>query len=641
MNKLSTSLSPYLLQHKDNPVYWYAWSEEAFDQAKLQDLPIFLSIGYAACHWCHVMAHESFEDISVANYLNEHFIAIKVDREERPDIDNIYMQAIIALHGHGGWPLSVFLTPDGKPFYGGTYFPHPAQYGQLDFLELLQHIVNFWQTNRQQLLAIVEPLNQHLQAEIKPKNSIIVPWDRLTLSVSSIMNSIDVINGGLYGSPKFPQIPFWNWLFTLGVYGKHPMLLDACYLTAKKLCQGGIYDHLGGGWMRYSTDSAWLVPHFEKMLYDNALIIEWLSKLYAYQPNSLFAERITQTIEWLCEEMLLTEGVFASSLDADSEGEEGKYYVWSHQELKQLLGNLTEPFLAYYGGEMRGNWEGVNILHRNHSQISQLTAVELASCQQKVLAARKQRSKPGRDDKVLLDWNALMITALVHASVTLCKPVWLTLAANTYSTLKRLLFINGSWLHCYRKNKSAHSAMLEDYANIITAALQLYIATGEEPYLNDAKIWQQQAEEYYTAGNHLYYQVSKKSPSLIANSQPIIDGAVPAGNGIMAINLALLHLLTANSSYQARLQLLLMTVSDTLMNERVSFYSSFCQAIAWQTLGVKIEGNFTRQTKEKLLGYISPLMILMQNNTSANFQYCNSQECFANFEQVELLRDYL
>src|SRR3990167_3802980 len=334
MNQLANALSPYLLQHKDNPVDWYLWGEEAFAVAKQRNVPVFLSIGYAACHWCHVMAHESFEDQETAVFLNQHFVCIKVDREERPDIDNIYMRAQMSINGQGGWPLNMFLTPEGKPFFGGTYFPKQPRYSMISFLQLLVKIVSVWQEQQNEINEAVEKIYKQLQIKLQTAKQVNLKWHDLLSSQIPVLNLIDTVNGGLQGAPKFPQIPLWQWIFVLARYTHSEQLLNACYQTAEKLCHGGIYDHLAGGWMRYSTDEYWLAPHFEKMLYDNALIIDWLISLYLFRPQPLFFERISQTINWLNTEMLLPEGVFAASLDADSEGEEGRYYVWSWREIQ-------------------------------------------------------------------------------------------------------------------------------------------------------------------------------------------------------------------------------------------------------------------------------------------------------------------
>src|SRR3990167_634786 len=614
MNKLANALSPYLLQHKENPVDWYPWCDEAFITAKKRKIPIFLSIGYAACHWCHVMAHESFEDQEIAAFLNQHFVCIKVDREERPDIDNIYMRALVSMTGQGGWPLNIFLTPEGKPFFGGTYFPNQPRYGQVSFLQLLRQIIHIWENQQEAVTKVVESIITQLKIKLSSIQDKIIKWQDLLISQQDILQAIDFDEGGLQGTPKFPQIALWQWIFVQAMYSNQQQLISACYLTAEKLCLGGIYDHLAGGWMRYSTDTTWLAPHFEKMLYDNALIIDWLTLLYQQRPNPMFLKRIKQTIQWLLAEMYLEEGVFAASLDADSEGEEGKYYVWTWDEIQEILGESAEQFLVYYGCTPEGNWENKNILHLNHRNSVQLPEELIDKLNAKLYLARQQRIRPNRDDKILLDWNALLVSALAKASIVFNQPEWFELAQNLYQSLKNLLRVNGQWCHCYRDKQYQSVIMLEDYAAIIQAAITLYSITGKDSFLKEASEWLEEADKHFSdSQNNLYFQTSKESPDLIANLQPIIDGATPSGNGLMAINLAQLALIIGDQHYIVRLNKLLSTVEPLLHSANNYHISSLCLAVTWQNKGLAIKGNFTEngwQILNTIFRSAKPLVIL-------------------------------
>ncbi|MEM1244104.1 MAG: thioredoxin domain-containing protein, partial [Pseudomonadota bacterium] len=509
MNQLANALSPYLLQHKDNPVHWYEWREEAFLQAKNRNVPILLSIGYASCHWCHVMAHESFADKKTADYLNKHFVCIKVDKEERPDIDAVYMQYLINMTGQGGWPLTIFLMPEKQPFFGGTYFPKQAAHGQIAFLDLLEKIVDLWQNRKQELLQSAAEITEYLnQTPNKTTTASIISLRQIKSSYETLKQFLDFDDGGITGAPKFPQIPLFSSVFLLGTMIQDNDLLQACNTTAIKICQGGIYDHLAGGFARYSTDTQWIVPHFEKMLYDNALIIDWLSTLYAYQPNELFYQRINQTINWLVKEMKLKNGAYASGLDADSEGVEGKFYLWDWQELTEILAGDLNFFADYYGLSAAGNWHGKNILRQNHKNESKIDIKKLDLLKNKLLKQRNKRTRPQRDDKIILDWNALLVSALVKASRVFNQPTWLEYAKKLYDALKAILYKDQQWYHAFRAHKYQQQLFIEDYANVIQACIHLYCATGNTSYLNEAELYLEQANELFlNKDNHIFHQI--------------------------------------------------------------------------------------------------------------------------------------
>src|SRR6516225_1554188 len=429
-NRLAGETSPYLLQHRHNPVDWWPWGSEALAEAKKSNKPILLSVGYAACHWCHVMAHESFEDEETARVMNELFVNIKVDREERPDIDQIYMSALHHLGEHGGWPLTMFLTPDGEPFWGGTYFPKTPLYGKPAFVDLLREVARVFREQPASIEQNRSALMARLADQARPVGRVTIGKPELDRAANQIAGLIDPVHGGMRGAPKFPQPMMLEFLWRAGLRLKDERYFGLVELSLARMCEGGIYDHLGGGFSRYSVDERWLVPHFEKMLYDNALILELLALASARSGNALFRTRAEETVAWLAREMTTRDGAFCASLDADSEGEEGKFYVWSRIEIADALGEKDAAFFAsYYDVTPDGNFEGHNILNRlEHVPRSEEDEGRLAALRTKLLEARTKRVRPGLDDKVLADWNGLMIAALAHAGIALDEPAWIAMA---------------------------------------------------------------------------------------------------------------------------------------------------------------------------------------------------------------------
>ncbi|MFZ0403145.1 MAG: thioredoxin domain-containing protein, partial [Pseudolabrys sp.] len=416
-NRLAQATSPYLLQHKHNPVDWWTWGPEALAEAKTSNRPILLSVGYAACHWCHVMAHESFEDEATAQVMNELFVNIKVDREERPDIDQIYMNALHLLGEQGGWPLTMFLTPQAEPVWGGTYFPKETRFGRPAFVDVLREVARLFREEPGRIEQNRTALLSRLTDKARPAGKVTIGLKELDAAAMQVGNMFDRVNGGLRGAPKFPQPAILEMLWRAGLRTKDARFFETVEHSLERMSEGGIYDHLGGGFSRYSVDERWLVPHFEKMLYDNAQLLELLALAFQRSSTPLFAQRARETVEWLRREMTTDEGAFAASLDADSEGEEGKFYVWSKNEIVELIGPEAGEFLArYYDVTDEGNFEGHNILNRlktvprseaDEARLSRLRAI--------LLEARAGRVRPSLDDKVLADWNGLMIAALVNA----------------------------------------------------------------------------------------------------------------------------------------------------------------------------------------------------------------------------------
>jgi uncharacterized protein YyaL (SSP411 family) len=559
-NRLARETSPYLLQHKDNPVHWWAWGPEALAEARRTDKPILLSVGYAACHWCHVMAHESFEDAATAAVMNELFVNIKVDREERPDIDAIYMRALHNLGEHGGWPLTMFLDSEARPFWGGTYFPPAPRYGRPGFTHVLREVARVYREERDKVGHNVELLVSSLAAASAtgggPDAATILDEKALAELTLRMVNAVDLRRGGLQGAPKFPQWSFF-WLLWRGAmrYG-HQSAKHAVDITLANICQGGIYDHLAGGFARYSVDERWLAPHFEKMLYDNALLIDLMCEAYRETGNPLYAVRIEETVGWLLAEMVAEGGGFAASLDADSEGEEGKFYVWTKAEIEEVLGAAdAKVFCEVYDVTAEGNWEGHTILNRlGHLELGSAQQEEaLSAMRAKLLARRAGRIRPGWDDKVLADWNGLMIAALVHAARVFERPDWLAAAATAFHFVAERMEKDGRLIHSYRAGQGRAPATASDYANMIWGALRLYQATNEPAYLAAAERWCATLDRHYwLADGGGYAFTADDTPDVIVRLRGAHDDATPNANAVMISNLVALNLLTGNPAHLDR-----------------------------------------------------------------------------------------
>lgn len=570
-NLLVNETSPYLLQHKDNPVHWYPWGHEAFDAAKSLDKPILLSIGYAACHWCHVMAHESFEDQQTANLMNAEFINIKIDREEFPDVDKLYMDAVHLFGERGGWPLTMFLEPDGTPFWGGTYFPNKPQYGRPSFTQILFALSRTWKTQRDKITknkqTIVDALNQqHEQTALSTK----INPGLLTETANQILTATDKIRGGLSGAPKFPQTTMYEFLWRMYLKTGNQEYRTAVVNTLTQLCQGGIYDHLDGGFCRYSVDERWLVPHFEKMLYDNALIVDLLILVNKSENNILFRKRIEQSVSWLLNQMTTAEGAFASSYDADSEGEEGKYYVWSYPEICQVIPEPNQKLLCkIYDISKAGNWEGKNIPNRLNYPKTIDSALEqtLQECLNILRDHRTKRVKPGWDNKILVDWNGLTITMLCNAALYLEKPELLKSAKQAYTTIFRLMFKDRVLQHAFRKKKTTNIATADDYANLIKAALMLFEATFDNKFLEDAKLLAKSITElHWHPDSGGYSLASSKAQNLLTRSHFAHDDATPNANGTMLSNLVKLYNLTGKEKYYEKADALIRAFSRNIIS---------------------------------------------------------------------------
>jgi uncharacterized protein YyaL (SSP411 family) len=532
-NRLAIETSPYLLQHADNPVDWYPWDEEALQKARDEDKPIFLSIGYSACHWCHVMAHESFEDEATAAILNEHFINIKVDREERPDLDQIYMTAVQAMTGGGGWPMSVFLTADGHPFYGGTYFPPQPRYGMASFTQVLQAIVDAWENRRQELISSGQRLVQAIerQSQVEPHfKGKGLSHDTLYSAFHALQQRFDRAHGGWGEAPKFPQPMTLEFLLRYHHSTGNANALEMATRTLEAMARGGMYDQLGGGFHRYSVDDHWLVPHFEKMLYDNAQLARVYLHAWQLTGNDFYRTIVEETLDYVAREMLGPEGAFYSTQDADSEGEEGKFFVWTVDEIRAILGEEADLFINAYGVKPGGNWEGKNILELTGTLEQR---EKLAGARAKLFGARKARVHPGRDEKVLASWNGLMLAAFAEAARTLNRLDYQEVAeCNAEFLLRELRQENGRLLRTWKAGDAKLNGYLEDYSYLIEGLPELYQTTFDPRWFVAARELAETMITHFQAPGGGFFDTSDDHEALITRPRDLQDNATPSGNAM-------------------------------------------------------------------------------------------------------------
>lgn len=560
-NLLASELSPYLRQHADNPVHWHPWGEEAFATARSSDRPILLSIGYSACHWCHVMAHESFEDPEVASYLNDRFVCVKVDREERPDVDAVYMEALQTMTGAGGWPLTAFLTPDGEPFFAGTYFPPESSQGHPSFLRVCEAIHDAWSNRRAELLDHASDLTQHLN-----ESSLIAGGEQpspavLTGARSTLLDQHDAAFGGFGRAPKFPQTMSLEVLMTAahraGPDGD-PAAMAVVERSLDAMAAGGIHDHLGGGFSRYSVDERWLVPHFEKMLYDQALLAR--AYLHAWQLTGHERHRRTldDTIGYVLRDLRHTGGGFHAAEDADSEGEEGRFYLWTPDQVREVLGIDTDPAIAWWGVTDEGNFEGSNILNRLHGDADEPEPELIADARRRLLEAREERVRPGLDDKVLAEWNGLMIATLAEAGSATGNRLWVDAAVRAAEfLLTHLRTPEGRWLRSWQDDgadgRAQHLALAVDHAALLDGFVRLAEATGQARWIAAATsaandlldlFWDSQDGGLFTTGHD--------AERLVVRSKDVLDNATPSSNSLAAVALLRLSALTGEKRYRDR-----------------------------------------------------------------------------------------
>ncbi len=585
-NRLIHETSPYLLQHAHNPVDWYPWGEEALQKARQENKPILVSIGYAACHWCHVMEKESFENDAVAGIMNLHFINIKIDREERPDLDHIYMDAVQTMTGSGGWPLNVFLTPAAKPFYGGTYFPPQRAYNRASWTETLQAIITAYTERQHEIISQAENLTAHLlQANNFGLNAATAdnPFNKenTTTIFHNLMKNADKEEGGFGKAPKFPQTFSIQYLLCYYHFYKDETALQQACLSLDKMMDGGIYDQLGGGFARYSTDNEWLAPHFEKMLYDNALLVTVLSEAYQLTHNKRYSNTIRQTINFIEREMLSAENGFYSALDADSEGEEGKFYVWDKTEIETLLGKDAALFCSYYGVSEKGNWEKKNILHvpvatavflTENNIDSESFEGKLEEWSKQLLLYRSKRVRPQLDDKILLGWNALMNTAYSKAFAATGEERYRTMAVQHMHFLLQKFADGESFFHTYKNGIAKHLAFLDDYAFLIQALIHLQEITANPEWLLKAQtITERVIAGFEEENGAFFYFTDKDQADVIIRKKEVYDSATPSGNSIMAGNLYYLSHVFDNNDWKKRADEMMLSLSSLIIRYPGSF----------------------------------------------------------------------
>ncbi len=589
-NRLIHETSPYLLQHAHNPVDWYPWGEEALSRARAEDKPIFLSIGYSACHWCHVMERESFEDPETAALMNQLFVNIKVDREERPDLDAIYMEAVQAMTGQGGWPMSVFLTPDGKPFYGGTYYPPEPRYGMPSFRQVLQAVAEAYRNRREQVEGQAQRLTDMLQRTARLESADQdLSTQILDEAVEQLYQYFDNEHGGFGHQPKFPQPMTLD--FAMTQYRRRNDL-DALYmaeLTLEQMALGGIYDQLGGGFHRYSVDAVWLVPHFEKMLYDNAQLLRTYLDAWRITQRPLYRRVMDETIDYVLREMKAPDGGFYSTQDADSEGEEGKFFVWSRAEFDAALADPQQAAVlaAYYGVTERGNFEGKNILHvaRTLEELAQelglsqeQVAALIADGRQKLFAAREKRVRPGRDEKILTEWNGLMIHALAECGAVLGRQDALTAAVEAAEfILGQMSQPDGRLYRSYKDGQARFNAYLEDYASLIRGLLALYEATFDLRWLGEAsRLTRLMFAQFHDAQRGGFYQTGIDHEALVVRRKDFIDNAVPSGNSLAADALVRLSRLVGNEEYRREAVRVVLLMKEAMAQQPTGFGRLLC-----------------------------------------------------------------
>lgn len=583
VNRLAQESSPYLLQHAHNPVDWYPWGEEAFQRARDEDKPIFLSIGYSSCHWCHVMEKESFEDDRVAAILNRHFICIKVDREERPDVDEIYMTAVQMITGRGGWPLSVFLTPQLMPFHGGTYFPPEDRYGLPGFRRMIEHIADLWENDRVALMENAIGLTQEIQrfnSEPKISTHDLTP-DLLNGAIRELENDFDPKWGGFGGAPKFPPSPALDLLLRQYVRTRRDHLLEMVTVTLDRMATGGIHDHLAGGFHRYSVDAQWMVPHFEKMLYDNALLSRIYLESFLVTGKDLYRRVAVETMDYVLAEMTDSSGGFFSAQDADSEGEEGKFYLWAYDEVKEILGTDASLFCDYYGITPEGNVENRNVLHLVLDD--EKSRERLDSMKSKLLAARNQRVHPGRDEKIIAAWNGMMISSLVRGWEVLGDSRYRIAAEKAGDFICKQMISGRKLSHLYAKGGNRISGYLDDYANVINSFVDLYEGTFDICWLDAADcIAMKMIDLFWDAEGFAFFLTAREHESPIARTKPLTDSAIPSGNATAALALLRLHVLLRKDVYHEKAMHIL-RCAHSLMREAPRALLAMFEALDYAT----------------------------------------------------------
>jgi uncharacterized protein YyaL (SSP411 family) len=652
MNQLSSETSPYLLQHQHNPVHWFAWTDEAFAKAKAENKPIIVSIGYSTCHWCHVMERESFENEDTAAIMNEYFVCIKVDREERPDVDQIYMEVVQILSGNGGWPLNCFLLPDARPFFGGTYFPPVPAHGRPSWNQVLYNISRAYRQQPE----VVEDQATRLMGHLQKANHNLVQnqlegFSKENTFTDAILDKIfnqleerfDRLEGGFGNAPKFPGTMNIQYLLAYHKYSDNETALQHALFSLDKMISGGIYDQIGGGFSRYATDRAWLIPHFEKMLYDNALLVSVLAEAYKITKKDLYKTTIEETLTWVTREMTSDEGGFYSALDADSEGVEGKFYVWECADVKAILGVDYEAFAKYYDVSEEGNWEENNILWRPDLKAINDKNV-MKRCREKLFAAREGRIRPSLDDKILLSWNAMMCSAFCHAYLALQQIDYKQIALrNIDFLLEKLPLSENTFAHTYKNGTTKYEANLEDYAFLIEALLNVYQISFDIKYLAKAEqLAEKVIAEFYDIEEGLFFFTSEKQTDLILRKKDLYDSATPSGNSTMLLNLQKLAILLDRADYRAITVKMLLRIKDSTVRYASSF-ARWAYGLLQETVGIAEIAIAGENALEKALdlqaNYLPPYVLMAATKANEGYALLTEKD-FGAEAQIYICKEY-
>jgi len=638
-NLLKKERSPYLKQHENNPVHWYPWGRKALDKAKELKKPIFLSVGYASCHWCHVMAHESFEDKNTAAVMNEKFINIKVDREERPDLDNVFQKSLAILTGTpGGWPLSMFLDENGVPFSGGTYFPPQEMYGRPSFVNILKQVSDFYTKNKDKIIQQASQIKDVFQKDQK-KSSVI--GQNLNPHLEAMLNYIDFEWGGFKGSPKFPQFYVFESFLHFYKKNKNKKFYDAVKILLNNVCSRGLYDHLLGGIARYSTDDRWIAPHFEKMLYDNILFVNLLGQFYLQEPNEYYKEKLIQTVEFVNNSFKNKENLLGSAFDADSEGIEGKYYVWDDKELRSALEKDYNLFAKYFDISENGNWEGKNILIEKSIKPTKEENEKLKKIKNKLLNIREKRPKPFFDDKTQIDLNTYWISTLIFVAEVFNKEEWKKLSLSNYNLIKDLT--KNEIYHCY-KDKDGVKVFLDDYTYLSQLMINFYEITGEINYLNDAKkIVQQTWDLFYDKENKILQKNPIKQNDLFVPPLDINDSNIPNGNSVFLLNCKKLEAITSDTKWQGMAKELTQSFHSFLNLKSTQMASyiknlDMCEELTTFTFFGDIKKIKELQQFVKK-NYLKSSTLIYKEDSKENYLVvCKKQTCSNKIKSIEELK---
>ena len=663
-NLLNKETSPYLLQHKDNPVNWYPWSEEAFKKAKSENKPVLLSVGYAACHWCHVMAHESFEDEETARLMNREFINIKLDREERPDLDSIYQNALALLGQQGGWPLTMFLSSNKKPFWGGTYFPKEPKYGMPAFKDVLTSIAKSYASDQDAIIKNQTLIFKAL-SKLDTSNPIETNIEKFIVAAeNNIIENCDLRHGGLNGAPKFPQLFIYDFLLNLYQQDQDEKKLNIITSTLDNICSGGIFDHVAGGISRYSVDELWLVPHFEKMLYDNAQLLLLLNKFYITTHQSAYKQKAEQIANWIISEMQDKDGGYYAALDADSEGVEGKFYIWSYVELKNILKDDLKFFCSIFNVTEEGNWEGNIVLSRyKQLHINEEEEARVQLLLDKLAQYRKKRIKPQLDDKILVDWNGLTIEAMAYTGKVLNNNKYLKSAERAFSFIFDKMFVQNKLYHSNCMGINKHLGMLDDYVHLTKAALMLYETTSKYYYLEQSILLTKCILDYFFNKSGGFYTNSDDQKDVILKNIQYFDNVTPNSNAVLLSIFSKISLVTSDKKYVQLYEDLIGKISKKISNQYLGSTSFLKNFSLIKTAKLLIIAGKNKDQNEIIYQriyehYLDNIMIILIDKKSeldVKFSFykdinvedqtliyiCKDNTCSLPFTDVNLLKKYL